>query len=628
LIPGREDKRLLPATPSLLRAAAAGDTELVKKLLLQGANVDVTTERGQTPLMLASISGLLEVVRVLLEAGADAQLRDRLGLTALDWSQRRGFSEVTELLTKHGEARQPAPKPPEAVKLPAESIIETPVTPTATSDPRPAEIATESATAEELILASPISSTETAPSDEKPSAAPTEELKSQISDLRPEISEKERTRLDDIARTQALFDQLNAADKPSSPPEVKSSETSKVVPVQADKEDAPAELAQPEKVLPMGEGSADWAEHHDVVPLTAADVRPDQEVSTAATDSSLAENQAPPALPSEIQLSQEDPTHQEPQPANVEGERAANELAREKSRLEAERLAEATRLRVEEALRLKLSRQKLEEQKVEASPDSVSQKQETKREEPARQPEQIDERPASKDVARRAAPLRVTRIITPDIWPTQPEARPVAAATTPDEMKAVEPCPRCGTDLEGAVCPNCEGNERTLSGVPSFNSPQPVGLGRPTVWLLMSVTLAVGVILGYQMNEYLSKNQVTSATPAAAQTQPPPVTAKPEVTPATARDLPVVGGDLIGAEGSIPEPEYPAQAKRDGVSGEIKVRVRVNSRGRVVLVRSSSGDWRLRAAAVQAARNATFLPEKLPADARFVSGTITYTFKP
>jgi hypothetical protein len=36
----------------------------------------------------------------------------------------------------------------------------------------------------------------------------------------------------------------------------------------------------------------------------------------------------------------------------------------------------------------------------------------------------------------------------------------------------------------------------------------------------------------------------------------------------------------------------------------------------------------LRAAAVQAAKKATFLPEKLAANEKFVSGTITYTFKP
>jgi TonB family protein len=90
----------------------------------------------------------------------------------------------------------------------------------------------------------------------------------------------------------------------------------------------------------------------------------------------------------------------------------------------------------------------------------------------------------------------------------------------------------------------------------------------------------------------------------------------------------VVGGALNGAEASLPEPEYPARAIKDGVSGEITVRVRVNKRGRVILARTSGGDSRLRAAAVQAARKATFLPEKLATNERFTSGTITYYFKP
>ena len=63
-----------------------------------------------------------------------------------------------------------------------------------------------------------------------------------------------------------------------------------------------------------------------------------------------------------------------------------------------------------------------------------------------------------------------------------------------------------------------------------------------------------------------------------------------------------------------------------GFPAQSLVRVQVNQKGRVVLARSSRGDWRLRAAAVKAAQKATFSPEKLAVRGKVVSGTITYNF--
>jgi TonB family protein len=92
------------------------------------------------------------------------------------------------------------------------------------------------------------------------------------------------------------------------------------------------------------------------------------------------------------------------------------------------------------------------------------------------------------------------------------------------------------------------------------------------------------------------------------------------------KELAVVRGELEGKAVSLPVPEYPPAAKSEGVSGEILVRVKVNNKGRVVSVRSSGGDSRLRAAAIRAATKATFSAEKL--NGRGASGTIVYTFKP
>ena len=83
---------------SLIRAAEGGDTDAVKSLLAQGADVNASTIGRQTALMRAAFFGHCGVVRVLLDEGADVHARDRLGLTAREWSQRRGYFEIAQLI--------------------------------------------------------------------------------------------------------------------------------------------------------------------------------------------------------------------------------------------------------------------------------------------------------------------------------------------------------------------------------------------------------------------------------------------------------------------------------------------------------------------------------------------------
>jgi TonB family protein len=86
------------------------------------------------------------------------------------------------------------------------------------------------------------------------------------------------------------------------------------------------------------------------------------------------------------------------------------------------------------------------------------------------------------------------------------------------------------------------------------------------------------------------------------------------------------GGPLAGTERKLVKPEYPASARRDGISGTVTLVVRVNGLGRVVSWRPLDGQQDLRAAAVKVVRDSIFVPAKHRANTEVV-GTITYTFR-
>ena len=84
------------ASVQLLRAAATGDLDRLRTLLVQGVAVNSTNKANQTALMLAAGFKRLEIVECLVLAGADVNVKDELGFTAADWA--RGDIRITRLL--------------------------------------------------------------------------------------------------------------------------------------------------------------------------------------------------------------------------------------------------------------------------------------------------------------------------------------------------------------------------------------------------------------------------------------------------------------------------------------------------------------------------------------------------
>lgn len=91
--------------------------------------------------------------------------------------------------------------------------------------------------------------------------------------------------------------------------------------------------------------------------------------------------------------------------------------------------------------------------------------------------------------------------------------------------------------------------------------------------------------------------------------------------------LPINGGDLTGRASSLPTPDYPAIARSVHAEGEVVVEVVISEDGAVVAAKAVSGHDLLKAAAVKAARQATFKPTKLDGKPVKVTGVIKYTFK-
>lgn len=94
----------------LYLAARAGDVELVRRLLQEGASLDERNRAGLTPLHAAAAAGHTEVTRLLLANCADRDARDYAQRTPLHLAIAAGSGEIVELLLRDGAdpiARRP-----------------------------------------------------------------------------------------------------------------------------------------------------------------------------------------------------------------------------------------------------------------------------------------------------------------------------------------------------------------------------------------------------------------------------------------------------------------------------------------------------------------------------------------
>jgi hypothetical protein len=93
----------------LWSAAKAGSPWWVRRAIVNGVPLDWPDEMGETALMQASANGRIEVVKLLLLHGADTQVRNPFGQTALEIAWAKGHTDIVALLQKYDAAPRPAP---------------------------------------------------------------------------------------------------------------------------------------------------------------------------------------------------------------------------------------------------------------------------------------------------------------------------------------------------------------------------------------------------------------------------------------------------------------------------------------------------------------------------------------
>lgn len=91
-------------------AATSGNLQIMELLLENSAYIDAESPNGTTPLMMAAKYGTTSAVKLLLEEGADPTLKNQLGLTAIDFAYSVNHKDSADLIAQAIRTSQPKGK--------------------------------------------------------------------------------------------------------------------------------------------------------------------------------------------------------------------------------------------------------------------------------------------------------------------------------------------------------------------------------------------------------------------------------------------------------------------------------------------------------------------------------------
>lgn len=84
-------------------AASKGHLDVVQTLINNGADINIKTNRGRTPLFLVAMNnGSTRIAKLLIDAGADVNTTENSGATPLSYAPFRDFNDIIDLLLDNG----------------------------------------------------------------------------------------------------------------------------------------------------------------------------------------------------------------------------------------------------------------------------------------------------------------------------------------------------------------------------------------------------------------------------------------------------------------------------------------------------------------------------------------------
>lgn len=96
-----EVKTSMGWTPLMMASRSIMSDDAALMLISSNAKVDEKNNVGMTALMIAAMCGRTTIVEALLNAGADPELKDNRGRTAYDFAVKYGMNKTVELITNH-----------------------------------------------------------------------------------------------------------------------------------------------------------------------------------------------------------------------------------------------------------------------------------------------------------------------------------------------------------------------------------------------------------------------------------------------------------------------------------------------------------------------------------------------
>ena len=632
---------MTPTTRSLLRAAADGDVNIVRALIAAGTDVNETTEGGRTALMLAALLGHEDIVALLLNAGANAKLVDKVGLSAMDWAVRRGFTKITQLIG-NASPNELADQTNATLDLVDSSVDdEAPV-----QISRYADVASETHPPPDLKASNQPEEIEVQPP--KFGGAAGAILRIRAAEVVQQAESQEP--LDTLAHGSDTG--LSSTDVPAATDDVTTTPPTDVPAATDDVTTTPPTDVPVEPVAPV----------YAVFQMRGGVLDDDTTIAAATAEVSTLPA-TPPDIPVAAPPEEKSAALIEPEAPTVPVRTAApamNQSLDSSFDMRCPKCGaryESPRLRCPRDNTLLASIKVPSFSSINAHSSArpivwlliaitlggiafVAYRAKSYFSNSDPVPSLIaakTEQPVALPV--KTAPVIGGELVGTELFVPDAEYPSQAAAGTEGVDVSGKVTVRVHVNQKGKVisAQALDGDERlrgaaVKAGKKAAFSPEKLrGKGRTVTGTITYNFVAPQPSAIGPSNATASKAAGSAATASPTASKLSPVTGSSPANPsanssATDGQFAFTGGPLAGTELNLPKPQYPSSAKSKGISGTIIIVVRVNRAGKVISWRTGDGDSQLRAAALKAAKQATFSPAKLPGNGEVV-GTITYNFK-